>query len=382
MFENEDLIALRDTTRRFAREKIAPGYAAREKSGILDRGLLKEMGAMGLIAPELPDWAGGSGVETMYSGVIIEEIAKADFNMGYAQILGSLEGQIVAGFARREVAEEWLPKLTAGEVIINIALTEPQGGSDAAALKLKMTHDGDDWVLNGEKTSISMADQSDATVVFARSGDEKRGASGVSALLVPMNLPGIKTTRFEDLGQHCIGRGSIFFDNVRVPRNMLLGDEGQAFRQVMQGFDFSRALIGLQCLGTARQSLDETWVFVKEREAFGQPLSAFQGVSHRLAEFDTKVEAARLLCLQALWLKDQGRPHTTEAAMSKWWPPLLAYETIHACLLMHGHSGYSRDLPFEQRLRDVLGLQIGDGTSQIMKTVIARSRVGREFVPY
>jgi cyclohexanecarboxyl-CoA dehydrogenase len=163
---------------------------------------------------------------------------------------------------------------------------------------------------------------------------------------------------------------------------MLLGNEGEAFSQVMQGFDFSRALIGLQCLGTARQSLDETWAFVKERRAFGQLLSSFQGVSHKLAEFDTKVEAARLLCLNALWLKDQGRPHTTEAAMSKWWPPLLAYETIHACLLMHGHAGYSSDLPFEQRLRDVLGLQIGDGTAQIMKTVIARSRVGRENVPY
>jgi cyclohexanecarboxyl-CoA dehydrogenase len=382
MFETEELLALRDTTRRFAHEKLAPGYAARETEGVLDRQLLREMGGMGLIAPELPEWAGGSGVDTIYSGVIIEEIAKADFNMGYAQILGSLEGKILARFARRDVAEEWLPRLTAGEVIINVALTEPQGGSDAAALRLKMSQDGDGWVLNGEKTSISMADQSEATVVFARSGEGDQGAKGVSALLVPMDLPGIRTTRFEDLGQHCIGRGSIFFDNVRVPGNMLLGEEGMAFSQVMQGFDFSRALIGLQCLGTARQSLDETWVFVKERQAFGQPLSAFQGVSHKLAEFDTKVEAARLLCLNALWLKDQGRPHTTEAAMSKWWPPLLAYETIHACLLMHGHAGYSRDLPFEQRLRDVLGLQIGDGTSQIMKTVIARSRVGRKNVPY
>jgi cyclohexanecarboxyl-CoA dehydrogenase len=382
MYETDDLIALRETTRRFAMEKLAPGYAAREKTGRLDRDLLREMGELGLIAPELPDWAGGSGTDTMYSGVIIEEIARADFNMGYANILGSLEGQIIASFAAKDVAEEWLPLLTAGKAIINIALTEPQGGSDAAALRLKMTADGEDWVLNGEKTSISMVDQSDATVIFARSGDEERGARGVSALLVPMDLPGITTSRFEDLGQHSIGRGSLFFDNVRVPGRMLLGDEGQAFRQVMQGFDFSRALIGLQCLGTARQSLDETWDYVKEREAFGQPLSAFQGVSHKLAEFDTKTEAARLLCLQALWLKDQGRPHTTEAAMSKWWPPLLAYETIHACLLMHGHAGYSHDLPFEQRLRDVLGLQIGDGTSQIMKTVIARSRVGREFVPY
>jgi len=382
MYETEELVVLRDITRRFASEKIAPGYAAREKTAVLDRGILREMGALGLIAPELPEWAGGTGVDTIYSGVIIEEIARADFNMGYAQILGSLEGQILTRFAHKEVAENWLPKLTSGEVIINVALTEPQGGSDAAALRLKMTKDGSDWLLNGEKTSISMVDQSEATVVFARSGDEERGARGVSALLVPMDLPGIRTTRFKDLGQHCIGRGSIFFEDVRVPGNMLLGKEGEAFSQVMQGFDFSRALIGLQCLGTARQSLDETWAFVKERKAFGQILSSFQGVSHKLAEFDTKVEAARLLCLNALWLKDQGRPHTTEAAMSKWWPPLLAYETIHACLLMHGHAGYSNDLPFEQRLRDVLGLQIGDGTAQIMKTVIARSRVGRENVPY
>ena len=258
MFETEELSALRESARRFSRDRLAPGYAAREGAGQLDRGLLKEMGAMGLIAPELPEWAGGLGVDTLYSGVIIEEIARADFNMGYVNILGSLEGQILARFAQREVAQEWLPRLTAGEVIINVALTEPHAGSDAAALRLKMAKDGDDWILNGEKTSISMVDQAEATVVFARSGNGSQGAKGVSALLVPMDLDGISTSRFEDLGQRSIGRGTIFFDNVRVPGNLLLGEEGMAFKQVMQGFDFSRALIGLQCLGTARQSLDET----------------------------------------------------------------------------------------------------------------------------
>lgn len=381
MFETEELEALRDTVRRYAAEKIAPGYARREREGLLDRALMREMGAMGLIAPELPEAFGGSGASTLASGVIIEEIARADFNLAYAQLLASLNGQILAGHARPDVAAEWLPGLVAGEIILAIALTEPKGGSDAAALQLKMERDGDAYVLNGEKTSISAADQADATIVFARSDPSKKGAHGISAILVPMDLPGISTTRFEDLGQASIGRGSIFFDNVRVPAENLLGEEGKGFTQVMQGFDFSRALIGLQCLGTARQSLDETWAHVRERRAFGQPLSAFQGVSHRLAEFDTKVEAARLLCMQALWLKDRGRPHTAEAAMSKWWPPLLAYEAIHACLLLHGHAGYSRELPFEQRLRDVLGLQIGDGTAQIMKTVIARQRVGREAVP-
>jgi cyclohexanecarboxyl-CoA dehydrogenase len=184
------------------------------------------------------------------------------------------------------------------------------------------------------------------------------------------------------MGQRAIGRGSIFFDNVRVEARNLLGEENRGFVQVMQGFDFSRSLIGLQCVGVAQQSLDETWAHVARHKAFGKPLAAFQGVSHQLAEHDTQIQAARLLSLHALWLKDQGRPHTAEAAMTKWWPPLLAYDTIHCCLLMHGHYAYSNELPFEQRLRDVLGLQIGDGTANIMKNIIARDRAGRDALAH
>jgi cyclohexanecarboxyl-CoA dehydrogenase len=202
----------------------------------------------------------------------------------------------------------------------------------------------------------------------------------VSAILVPMDTPGVTTTRFDCHGQRAIGRGSIFFQNARVPANHLLGTEGQGFVQVMQGFDFSRALIGLQVLAVARVALEETWEYVAQREAFGKPLSAFQGVSHPLADYETQVEAARLLCLQTLWLKDKGLPHTAEAAMCKWWGPKLAYDTIHQCLLSFGHGGYDRGL-MEQRLRDVLGFQIGDGTAQIMKTIIARGRAGRGAVP-
>ena len=148
----------------------------------------------------------------------------------------------------------------------------------------------------------------------------------------------------------------------------------------MQGFDFSRALIGLQVLAVAKISLEETWEYVAQRQAFGKPLSAFQGVSHPLADFETQVEAARLLCLQTLWLKDRDLPHTSQAAMCKWWGPKLAYEVVHQCLLSFGHGGYDRG-PLEQRLRDVLGFQIGDGTAQIMKTIVARDRAGRHAVP-
>jgi len=377
---DEDLAALGEHARRFATDRIAPGFLERDRTRVLDRTLMRQMGEMGFIAPELPEQYGGQGMGCLAAGVIHEEIARADLSLSYINLLASLTGQILAEHARPDVAAHWLPRLTRGEALLAIALTEPRGGSDAANLRLRMTRDGDHYVIDGEKTSISAADQADATVVFARTGTVESGARGVSAILVPMDTPGVTTTRFDCHGQRAIGRGSIFFQNARVPASHLLGQEGQGFVQVMQGFDFSRALIGLQVLAVARVALEETWEYVAQREAFGKPLSAFQGVSHPLADYETQVEAARLLCLQTLWLKDKGLPHTAEAAMCKWWGPKLAYDTVHQCLLSFGHGGYDRGL-MEQRLRDVLGFQIGDGTAQIMKTIIARGRAGRGAVP-
>ncbi|TSH74758.1 cyclohexanecarboxyl-CoA dehydrogenase [Acinetobacter sp. RF15A] len=376
----EELEFLAETAEKFAQKYIAPGFLERDQSRVFDRDLVKKMGEMGFIAPELPEQYGGQGMGRLAAGIIHEAIAKADLSFSYINLLASLNGQILAEHGQPEVVEPWLKKLTAGEVIFSIALTEPRGGSDAANLRLKIERDGDEYVINGEKTSISAADQADASVVFGRTGANEEGAHGVTALLVPMNLPGISTTRFDCHGQRAIGRGSIFFDNVRVPVNHRLGDENKGFVQVMQGFDFSRALIGLQVLAVARMSLDEAWEYAAQREAFGQPLTAFQGVSHPLAEYETQVEAARLLCLQTLWLKDNHLPHTSEAGMCKWWGPKLAYDVIHQCLLTFGHAGYDRGV-MEQRMRDVLGFQIGDGTAQIMKTIIARHKAGRKAVP-
>ncbi|MEN8293061.1 cyclohexanecarboxyl-CoA dehydrogenase [Acinetobacter radioresistens] len=376
----EELEFLAETAEKFAQKYIAPGFLERDQSRIFDRDLVKKMGEMGFIAPELPEQYGGQGMGRLAAGIIHEAIAKADLSFSYINLLASLNGQILAEHGQPEVVEPWLKKLTAGEAIFSIALTEPRGGSDAANLRLKIERDGDEYVINGEKSSISAADQADASVVFGRTGANEDGAHGVTALLVPMNLPGISTTRFDCHGQRAIGRGSIFFDNVRVPVNHRLGDENKGFVQVMQGFDFSRALIGLQVLAVARVSLDEAWKYAAQREAFGQPLTAFQGVSHPLAEYETQVEAARLLCLQTLWLKDNHLPHTSEAGMCKWWGPKLAYDVIHQCLLTFGHAGYDRGV-MEQRMRDVLGFQIGDGTAQIMKTIIARHKAGRKAVP-
>jgi cyclohexanecarboxyl-CoA dehydrogenase len=380
---SEEQEAIRDTARRFAADKLAPGYRAREESGVIERDLVREMGALGLIAADMPEDFGGIGLDSVSTGIIIEEIAYADLSVAYIQLLGSLIGQILARHAKPELAREWLPKIVSGEALIALGLTEPRGGSDAANLQLTATPDGKGgYILNGEKTSISLSDQADISVIFARTGSPDEGARGVSAFFVPLDADGITRTRYDDMGSAAVGRGSLFFDQVRVPGSALLGEEGGGFIQVMGGFDYSRALIGLQCLGPARASLDETWPHITEREAFGRPLAQYQGVSFPLAEAEARYRSVRLLCYETLWRRDTGQPHTSEAAMVKWLGPKTAVDIIHQCLLTHGHAGYSRDLPHQQRLRDVIGLEIGDGTAQIMKLIIAREKIGRVAVQY
>jgi cyclohexanecarboxyl-CoA dehydrogenase len=374
--------AIRETARRFSTERVAPGYQAREAEARFDRALVREMGELGLIGPELPEEVGGHGLDSVSAGVIIEEIARADLSMAYTQLLGSLMGSIIALHARQEIARRVVPEIISGETIVALGLTEPGGGSDAANLKLKARRENQFYVLDGEKTSTSLCDQADQIVVFARTGTEAERARGVTGFLLPLDAPGITHSRFDDVGEVIVGRGSLFFDQVRVAPEGRLGEEGQGFHHIMRGFDYSRALIGLQCLGPAAASLEETWLYITEREAFGKPIAKYQGVTQPLAEAETLLTAARLLCYKTLWLRDNERPHTAEAAMCKWWAPQVAFDVIHRCLLTHGHYGYTRDLPHQQRLRDVLGLQIGDGTDQIQKLVIAREKVGRIAVPY
>jgi cyclohexanecarboxyl-CoA dehydrogenase len=379
---SDDLLAVKETAQRFGRERLAPHYMAGETSGRIDRALMREMGDLGLIGVDLPEKFGGHGQSSLMAGVIVEAIAYSDINVSYVQLLGSLQGTILAHHASPELAKHWISRIVSGQSIVAVALTEPRGGSDAANLMLSAKRVGDSYVLNGEKSSISMADQADATIVFGRTGKPDEGAKGVSAFLVPMDTKGVTTTRFNDLGSKSVGRGSIFFDGAVVPVSHRLADEGKGFAQVMQGFDYSRALIGLQCAGLAQASLDETWAYIKERQAFGAPLAQYQGVTFPLAEGETMIAALRQLALYTLRLKDNGRPHTSEAAMCKWLGPKTAVDVTHQCLLTHGHYGWSLDLPHQQRMRDVMGLEIGDGTAQIMKLVIARERVGRMALQY
>ena len=379
---SDDQIAIQDTARRFAAERLAPDYQKRETEGAFDRALLREMGELGLIGVNLPAEFGGLEQDAVTAGLVIECIAHGDFNVSYVQLIGTLMGTIIANHARPELAAEVVTGVASGEVLVALGLTEPGGGSDAANLRVKARRDGDDYVLDGEKTSCSMADQSQEIMVLARTGTADEKAHGITAFLAPLDSPGISTGRFEDMGTSVVGRGSVFFDGVRVPVERRLGREGDGFRQIMNGFDYSRALIGLQCIAAATASLEETWEYVTQRQAFGQPIARYQGVTQPLAEAETLLEAARLLCYKTLWLRDHDLPHTSEAAMCKWWAPQVAFDVIHRCLITHGHYGYAKDLPHQQRLRDVLGLQIGDGTEQIQKMVISREKIGRVAVPF
>ena len=380
MILNEDQLALRDTARRFARDRLLPHYQAREKDSRVDPELMREMGDLGLLAPDLSPDHGGLGLDAVTAGIVIEELSYGDFNIGSLAVVQSLCGAIVQKNGTDAVKADWLPRICAGEALLALSVTEPHAGSDASAIRLKAVRDGDGYVLSGEKTSTTFSDTADGFVVFARVGDTK-GSKGVTAFLVPASSPGLQKTRFEDVGGLVTGRGSLFFDAVRVPLDYRLGEEGRGFSEVMAGFDYSRALIALQCIAAAQASIDEAWAYTREREAFGGPIAQFQGVTFPLVEGETQLAAGRQLAYHTLALRDAGLPHTVEAAMVKWYGPRTSFDVIHQCLLTFGHYGWSVDLPHQQRMRDVMGLEIGDGTAGIMKMIVSRARAGAAADP-
>jgi len=369
--------------RRFARTEFQEGYKDRAKADEFPWEELGQLAQVGILGLGIPEQYGGQGeIDPITFGIAAEEISYADFNLGFMPLTTGLVGQLIVNHASDSVKEEWLPQMTAGTSLFSFALTEPHAGSDATKIKCRADRTKGGWILNGEKTSITLAAHGDACVVFCRTDGEPGSAKGVTALMVPLDQEGVSRTRFRDTGMIPIGRGSLFFDDVFVPEENLLGEEGMAFHMVMHEFDFTRAALGLMCVGAAKASVDEAVTYAKEREAFGKPIVQFEGVSFQLAEHFTFLEAARWLAYRTLWLREAGEPHTAEAAMCKWWIPKRAGEVIHDCLIIHGHGGYSDDFPLEQRMRDVLGLELGDGTANIQKLIIAREKIGRVALPY
>jgi cyclohexanecarboxyl-CoA dehydrogenase len=376
--EQDELIR---TLRGFARKELQPRSAHWDKSGEFPWEVFRQMGELGLLGLRMPAAYGGQDSDYLTFGIAMEEIARGDFACTYGLQLAGLAGEILGRSGSEDIKARWLPPTARGETLVALALTEPGVGSDAANLACRAERDGEGYVITGEKSGISLGMIAQAAIVFARTDPGGR-ARGVTAFLVPLDLPGVSRSPLRDMGTRAIGRAVLAFDRVRVPASHRLGDEGTGFHQVMQGFDYNRVGIALACLGVAQVSLEETMAYVKERKAFGRALATFEGVSFAIAEAATHIDACRWLCYRALWLADHGLPHTKESAMTKWWAPRLAVDTIHQCLLFHGHYGYTDELPFEQRMRDVIGLEIGDGAAEVMKMVVAREMMGRESLPY
>ena len=376
------------TVRTFAARELAPHSRQWDRASEFPREAWRRMGQLGLLGLRIPAAYGGMDADFVMVGIAMEEIARGDFSCTYGIQLSALAGEIIGRNGHPELCKRWLPPTAAGEAVIALALTEPSAGSDAASLQCRARRDGDDWIITGEKSGISLGVAADAAIVFARSAADDATAPGrsrsraISAFLVPMDAPGVARDALRDMGSHAVGRAVMSFDGVRVPATHLIGVEGSGFTQVMRGFDYNRVAIALACLGTAQQSLDETIAYVRERTTFGKPLAKYEGITFPIAEAATQLAMARLFSYRALWLADRGQPHTKEAAMAKWWAPKVAREAIHQCLLIHGHYGYTDELPFEQRLRDVIGLEIGDGSAEIMKIIVARELMGRETLPY
>jgi cyclohexanecarboxyl-CoA dehydrogenase len=378
----EEQESFRKVIRDYSLKELLPHYKDRaKKQGDFNREVYKALASMGLTSLRIPEEYGGSQTDFVTWGIAAEELARGDFNLGATgTVLSGLGASLIETAGAEALKREWLPQIVRGDVIVGFAITEPDSGTDAAAMRTRATKSGTDYILTGEKTSVTFT-MADAFVVFAKTSPDKR-ARGVTAFLVPRNTPGVSTSEFNDMGMKPCGRGSLFLDDARVPQESVLGEVDRGFHLIMNRFDFVRSLIALMCVGAADQSIEETVEYAKDRRAFGQPIAKFEAVSFRIAEYHTLLEAGRLLSYKALWLRDQGLDHTVHASMAKWWVPKVAAEALWACVLTHGHYGYTDEFPHEQRFRDVSGLQIGDGTAEAQKIVISRELFGRDYLPY
>lgn len=373
---SEDQIMMRTMVRDFAIKEVVPGYKERIKCQTVPRELINKIADMGLLGMNIPEKYGGQPQEAVTAGIVIEELAK--YAEDAALVVSYTLGQAAfLELAAEEIKKEWFPAMVRGEKIVLVAATEADAGSDLGNLKMTARKDGDYYVLNGEKNRTSFAFLGDSAIVLAKT---ESNSKRITPFLVPLDLPGVTKTPIDDMGVESTCAGIVSFEDVRIHRKFMLGDdEGKGFMEMMRNFDYNRVFLSLMSLAKAEISLEETCEYVKQRIQFGQPLARFQGISFKLAEAATYLELGRWLCYRTLWMKDHGQRHTRESAMVKWWCPRIATEIIHECLLTHGHYGYSKDLPFEQRLRDTIGQEIGDGTSEVMKLIIARDMLGREF---
>jgi alkylation response protein AidB-like acyl-CoA dehydrogenase len=374
----EDQIAFREGVRRFCQESIEPRAAEIDATARFPMDLFRKMGELGYMGAPYPEEWGGAGADAVMVCLLLEEVSRASGPVGSslnAHI--SLASSVIAHHGTPEQKGKYLTALTSGRKIGAFGLTEPSGGSDAAACQTRAVKMGDRYRITGTKVFITNGTVADVFVVTARTA-EGRGSSGVSAFILERGMKGFTVGKDDQkMGMNGSPTAQLFFDEVEVPAENLVGDEGKGFRQFAQTLDRGRINVASLSIGLAQAAFEAAVAYARERRQFGRPIAAFQGIQWPIAEMATEIEAARLLTLNAARMFDAGMPIKLEAAMAKFYAAEASLRACSAAIEIHGGYGYMRAFPVERYYRDAKMYQIGEGTSQVQRMVIAREILGR-----
>lgn len=363
-----------DMVRDFSEQHIRPNIMKWDEAQTFPVEVFKKLGELGLMGVFVPEIYGGSGFGYYEYVTAITEISRVDPSIGLSVAAHNslCTGHILA-FGNEEQKQKYLPKLATAEYIGAWGLTEVGTGSDAGGMATTAVRDGDEWVLNGSKNFITHAISGDVAVVIARTG-EKGDSHGMSAFIVDRDTRGFSGGRKEDkLGMRASETAELIFDNCRIPAGNILGKEGDGFIQAMKVLDGGRISIAALSLGTAHGALDAAIKYSKEREQFGKPISSFQGISFKIADMATELEAAELLTYKAAYLKNKGEKVTQAGAMAKLYASEVAVRICNDAVQIFGGYGFTKDFPVEKFYRDVKLCTIGEGTSEIQKVVISKN---------
>jgi len=374
MILSEEHQMIRDALRSFAQERLAPQAARWDREHHFPKDELKELAALGAFGVAVPEEYGGAGLDYVALAVVLEEIAAGDGGISTIISVNNCPVcSIAMMYASEEQKQRWLRPLAQGELLGAFALTEPHTGSDAAALRTTATRDGDDYVINGAKQFITSGKHGDVAIVMAVT-DKAAGKKGISAFWVPTDAPGYIVAGIEQkMGQHSSDTAQLVFDNCRIPKQNLIGEEGMGYKIALSGLEGGRIGIASQSVGMARAAYEAALAYAKERTSFGKPIFEHQAVQFRLAGMAMQIEAARQLILHAASMKDLGVPCLKEAAMAKLFASEMAERVVSDAMQVFGGYGYVTDFPVERIYRDVRVCQIYEGTSDIQKILIARA---------
>lgn len=358
----------------FAEEVIQPRAIEIDRNAAFPEDIFKEMGSLGLLGIPFSEEYGGSGADTLTYALAVEEVGRVCGSTGlsYAAAV-SLGSSPIYYFGTEEQKQKYLIPQASGKALGSFGLTEPNAGSDAGGTKTTAVGDGDEFVINGEKCFITNASFAKTIIVTAVTGKDNRGKNIVSAIIVPTDVKGLSIkSEYEKMGVRGSDTAEIVLEEVRVPKENLLGDPDRGFKQFLHTLDGGRISIAALSLGIAQASYDKALKYAKERKQFGKSISKFQAIQFKLADMSMEIELARNMVSKAAWLKDNNKPFTKEAAYAKLYASETAFRSANQAIQILGGYGYMREYEVERYLRDAKLLEIGEGTSEIQRLVIAR----------